>query len=375
MKRRVGWRVDWLILAPTLLIVALGLLVLYSSGIKAGEVTSQIDSTRQFVYAVVGGVVLLIMARLDYRLWKSYAPVFYIIMLGSLAAVEVVGATALGAQRWINIGFFQFQPSEFSKILLILVLAAYYARVYTDSHRFRYLLGSLGILLPPLFLVITQPDLGTGLVFLAIWLAMTLASRVKRRYLVGGIALAAISLPILYGLLAPYQRNRLQVLLNPQADKLGIGYNVTQSIIAVGSGGWFGRGLSAGSQSQLNFLPSQHTDFIFAVLAEKLGFVGGCLLIVLFAILIGRIFILSTQAVDRFGAFLCIGVGSMLLFHVLINVGMNMGIMPVTGIPLPFVSAGGTSMIVSMAAVGLILSVARQREGQQHVKHQSGSDG
>ncbi len=373
MARRASWRVDWLILVPTMLIVALGLLVLYSSGIKAGEVTSQIDSTRQFIYAVAGGAVLLVMARLDYRLWKSYAPVFYILMLGSLAAVEVMGTSALGAQRWINIGFFQFQPSEFSKLLLILVLAAYYARVYSDSHRLRYLGGSLALLLPPLFLVITQPDLGTGLVFLAIWLAMTLASRVKRRYLVGGVVLGAVSLPIIYGLLAPYQRNRLQVLLNPQADKLGIGYNVTQSIIAVGSGGWFGRGLSAGSQSQLNFLPSQHTDFIFAVLAEKLGFVGGCLLIILFAILIGRIFVLSTQAVDRFGAFLCIGVGSMLLFHVLINVGMNMGIMPVTGIPLPFVSAGGTSMIMSMVAVGLILSVARQREGQQHVKHQSGS--
>lgn len=368
MTRRVLWRFDWFIIVPTLLIVVLGLLVLYSSGIKADVDDSQIDATRQIVYAVIGFITMLVLARFDYRSWKSYTPLLFIIMLAALLAVELVGKTALGAQRWIMIGFFQFQPSEFSKLLLILVMARYYSRVYEASHHFRYLLGSLVILIPPMTLVVSQPDLGTGLVFVAIWLAMTLAARVKRRYLVAASIAAAVSLPIMYQILAPYQQSRLQVLLNPQADRLGIGYNVTQSIIAVGSGGWFGRGLSAGSQSQLNFLPAQHTDFIFAVLAEKLGFVGGSLLIILFVILVGRIFVIGTQSVDRFGTFVCIGVASMLLFHVLINIGMNMGIMPVTGIPLPFVSAGGTSMIVSMAAIGLVLSVARQREGQQRVK-------
>lgn len=370
MTGRASWRLDWLIVVPTLLIVVLGLLVLYSSGIKAGEVTSQIDSTRQVIYAAIGVVVMVVIGRLDYRSWKSYTPALYIIMIVLLLAVDVVGMTALGAQRWINIGFFQFQPSEFSKLMMILIMGRYYARVYESSHRFRYLLGSLAILIPPMALVIAQPDLGTGLVFLAIWLAMTLAARVKRRYLVGASLAAAVSLPLIYQLLAPYQKSRLQVLLDPQGDKLGVGYNVAQSIIAVGSGSWFGRGLSAGSQSQLNFLPSQHNDFIFAVLAEKLGFVGGCLLIILFAVLIGRIYVIGTQSVDRFGTFICIGVASMFLFHVVINIGMNMGIMPVTGIPLPFVSAGGTSMIVSMASVGLVLSVARQREGNQRVKGQ-----
>jgi len=292
-------------------------------------------------------------------------------MVGSLVAVDVLGFTALGAQRWISIGFFQFQPSEFAKLALIIVLAAYYSRVYDVSHQLRYLVISLLLVGLPMALVVAQPDLGTGLVFFAIWLPMTLATQVKKRYLVFGAALGAAALPLIYSLLAPYQKNRLVVLLNPQADKLGTGYNVTQSVIAVGSGGWFGRGLSSGSQSQLNFLPSQHTDFIFAVLAEKLGFVGAALAITLYLILIVRIYILSTQSIDRFGAYICIGVASMLLFHVLVNVGMNMGIMPVTGIPLPLISAGGTSMLMTMLALGLVLSVARNRESKRRLKDET----
>ena len=371
MPKRVNRSIDWLVLVPTLLITALGLLVLYSSGIKAGEVQRQIDATRQLVYVGLGLLIMLGLQRFDYRTFKSYTPVIYIIMLTSLVAVEIFGTSALGAQRWITIGVFQFQPSEFSKLLLIIVLSAFYARVYDRCQNLRYLFYSLLLILPPVALVVTQPDLGTGLVFVAIWASLTLASPVKKRYLVGGGILGLISMPIVYKSLAPYQQNRLLVLFNPQSDRLGVGYNVTQSIIAVGSGGWFGRGLSEGSQSQLNFLPSQHTDFIFAVLAEKLGFVGGILLISLFAILIVRIYWLSTQSNDRFGSFVCIAIASMLLFHVMINIGMNMGIMPVTGIPLPFVSAGGTSMIMSMAAIGLVLNIASSQSGNRHVKERN----
>lgn len=364
-----GWRqIDWIVATTTLLIVALGLLVLYSSGIKSGEVKSEIDASRQFLYASVGIVACALMARLDYRIFKSYAAVIYVLMLAGLVAVDFIGTSALGAQRWISIGFFQFQPSEFAKLALILVLAAFYSKVYSRSHRLRYLLQSLAIVAVPMTLVVIQPDLGTGLVLFVIWFSMTLASRVKKRYLVAGAIAGAVSLPAIYGFLAPYQQDRIQVLINPQADRLGTGYNVTQAIIAVGSGGWAGRGLSSGSQSQLNFLPSQHTDFIFAVLAEKLGFLGAALTIVLFAILILRIYILSAQSVDSFGSFICIGTASMLLFHVLINVGMNMGIMPVTGIPLPLVSVGGTSMLTIFLILGLVLSVSRHREAKRRLK-------
>jgi len=353
---------DWIILVTTALIAILGLLVLYSSGIKAAEVQNQIDTTRQLFYTGIGFIVLLVLSRLDYRSLKSYAIPLYSVMLVSLIAVEIVGKSALGAQRWITVGFFQFQPSEFSKLIFIIALAAFYARIHDRSHQLRYLVVSVLFLLPPLILVIGQPDLGTGLVFLVIWATMTLASRVKRRYMVAGAGIGLITLPIAYQFLATYQKNRILVLFNPQADKLGTGYNVTQAIIAVGSGGWFGRGLSAGSQSQLNFLPSQHTDFIFAVLAEKLGFLGGALTIILYSVLIVRIFFLASKSVDRFGSYLCIGVGSMLLFHVLINIGMNMGIMPVTGIPLPMISAGGTSMIINLAAIGIVLSVSAHQD-------------
>ncbi len=368
MARRGLQQLDWVLVGTTVLITALGLLVLYSSGIKATAVQGQIDTTRQLLYAAIGIVAMLILARFDYRSLKSYAIPLYILMSVSLLAVEVVGTTALGAQRWISIGFFQFQPSEFAKIALIIALATYHARYYNQTPRFRHLVILTLILLPPLILVVSQPDLGTGLVCIAIWLTMAIASKVRRLYLFGGLAAIAAVLPLFYRYLASYQRQRIDVLLNPQADRLGIGYNVTQSVIAVGSGGWFGRGLSAGSQSQLNFLPSQHTDFIFAVLAEKLGFIGAALLIVLFGILIVRIYIISTLSIDRFGSFLCIGVASMFLFHILVNIGMNMGIMPVTGIPLPFVSAGGTSMLMSMVAVGMVLSVARHRDSKRRLK-------
>jgi len=361
-------RLDWVVVSCSFLLTALGLLVLYSSGIKAASVQSEIDTTRQLFYAGVGLICLIGFSRLDYRSLKSYVLPLSIVTMAALLAVELVGKAALGAQRWITIGFFQFQPSEFSKLAFIIVLAAFYARIYERSHQLRYLVFSILILLPPLVLVVGQPDLGTGLVFIAIWLAMTLGSLVQKRYLLfGGLGMAAL-LPIVYQFLATYQKNRIVVLFNPQADRLGTGYNVTQSIIAVGSGGWFGRGLSSGSQSQLNFLPSQHTDFIFAVLAEKLGFLGGLVTIGLFAILIARIFIVSTQSIDRFGSFLCIGIGSMLAFHVLINIGMNMGIMPVTGIPLPFISAGGTSMIVTMSLIGIVLSVAAHRDTKRQLK-------
>ena len=369
--RRGLRQIDWVIATSVFLIVSLGLLVLYSSGIKAGEVKSEIDASRQFLYAGIGLLAGIVVARIDYRVFKSYAVVLYVLMVVSLAAVDFIGFSALGAQRWISIGFFQFQPSEFAKLVLILVLAAYYSNVYSRSHQIRYFIYSIIILAVPMMLVVIQPDLGTGLVLFVIWLSMTLASRVKKRYLVAGAAAGAVSLPIVYSLLAPYQQNRIDVLLNPQADKLGTGYNVTQAIIAVGSGGWTGRGLSSGSQSQLNFLPSQHTDFIFAVLAEKLGFLGAALAIILYGILIIRIYILSTESMDRFGSFICIGTASMLLFHVLINIGMNMGIMPVTGIPLPLISAGGTSMLTNFLILGVVLSVARHRETKRRLKDES----
>ncbi len=356
-------KLDWILLGSALLLIALGLLILYSSSIKAQSLTSEIDATRQIFYAVVGLILLTLFARLDYRVLRDYSIPLYVVMIGMLLSVNFFGTAAFGATRWITIGFFQFQPTEFAKLILIILLARFFSRNYNQSNQWRVFFYSLGILIPPLVLVLLQPDLGSALVFIVIWLVMILATRFPKRNLLYGGIVFALSLPVIIPRLLPYQRQRLKTVFDPASDPLGTGYNVTQAKIAVGSGGWLGNGLSAGSQSQLNFLPSQHTDFIFAVLAEKLGFVGSMLMLVLFAVVCVQIVKIGMRAHDLFGSFLCFGIVSMILFHVLINVGMNLGIMPVTGIPLPFLSAGGSAMIVSLVSIGIVESVALRSRG------------
>ncbi len=358
-------KLDLVVAICTLVLLAIGLTVLYSSGLKAAQVTSQLDTSRQFLYAAVGLGVMLFFARLDYRVLRNYSTVLYIVMVASLLAVDAFGATRLGATRWISIGFFQFQPSEFAKPMLAIVLAQHFARHYDHINEAKYWIGSLLYVALPLALVLAQPDLGTGMVFVAIWFAIALAARVRWQYLAGLVGSVVVMIPIIIPRLKPYQQQRIATFLDPTANPATTGYNVNQAIIAVGSGGWLGQGLGAGSQSQGNFLPSQHTDFIFAVLAEKLGFLGGLLTIGAFLVLVLRSFWISQMAPDKFGGLLAIGLTSMLLFHVFINVGMNLGIMPVTGIPLPFISAGGSSMLVSMFAIGVVQSVyLRRKKGE-----------
>jgi rod shape determining protein RodA len=309
---------------------------------------------------MVGLVLFFYLARSDYRAWAKLTPWLYGVMVALLLVVLVTSRAVLGAQRWINFGFFQFQPSEFAKLILIVVLAKFFAQYYDQLQRPKYLAISLAYLLVPVALVARQPDLGTALVLIAIWLAMALVSRVRKLHLVILAGVGLTLLPLGLKLLKPFQRARLDSFINPTADPLQTGYNAVQSTITVGSGQVMGRGLAAGTQSQLNFLPSlaQHTDFIYAVLNEKLGFIGGVLLLVLYGVLLYRGIHVAWQSQDRFGMFLATGIVAMILFHVFINAGMNMGIAPVTGIPLPFVSYGGTSLIIGMAAMGVLESIA-----------------
>lgn len=368
MKQRFGWRItnlDNLLLATTALLVILGVLVLYSLGIKAKQVSNQLDTSRQLIYAVVGLVLMFIAARNDYKVLKNYSSFLYMFMIITLVAVELVGATRLGATRWIAIGPFQFQPSELAKLILVVVLAKIYAQNYDYSDQIRVVLRSLAYTLPAVILVLIQPDLGTAIVLSSIWLVMTISTKIKKRYIVAMFAALILAIPIVYPNLQPYQKQRIDTFLNPAADPSGTGYNVNQAIIAVGSGGFFGQGLGAGSQSQGNFLPSSHTDFVFAVLAEKLGFVGAIVCILLYVVLISRLIIDGSKSADRFGSMLCIGIATMFVVHVLINIGMNLGIMPVTGIPLPFISAGGTSMMVGLIAIGIVQSVYVRRKGRE----------
>ena len=354
-------RYDVILLGATSLLIALGLLVLYSSGIRSAQSASQLDTSRQVIYVLAGAVLFWLVTRLDYDVLRGYSKAIYIIMVALLIIVEVFGATRLGATRWISLGFFQFQPSEFAKLALIIFLARFFADSYDHSDKIKYLVISILYLLPPLLLVLAQPDLGTALVLLVIWLAMALTSRIKKRYFVALLAILVISTPLLYPRLAPYQQQRVATFVSPTANPSTTGYNVNQAIIAVGSGGIFGQGLSSGSQSQGNFLPSQHTDFIFAVMSEKLGFFGGVVCIFLYSVLVVRAIWIARNSSDRFGTFLAIGIATMFGFHVVVNISMNIGLLPVTGIPLPFISAGGTSMIISLLSVAILESIYAKR--------------
>ncbi len=354
-------RFDTILLVAMSLLILLGLLVLYSSGLRPGPTATQLDTSRQAIYVVVGMLVFWVLARTDYNVLKNYSTALYVLMVVSLLIVEIFGATRLGATRWINLGFFQFQPSEFAKLILIIVLAKFFANCYEQSDKLKYLIISLIYLLPPLVLVMAQPDLGTGMVLTVIWLVMALSSRIKKRYFVVMLLLALLIIPLAIPRLAPYQQQRIKTFLNPTADPASTGYNVNQAIIAVGSGGIFGQGLSSGSQSQGNFLPSQHTDFVFAVLSEKMGFLGAIVCIFLYCVIIFRALWTAQYSANRFGSFLAIGIAAMFGFHVVVNIGMNIGLLPVTGIPLPFISAGGTSMIISIISIAVLESIYARR--------------
>jgi rod shape determining protein RodA len=341
----------FLFLAMILLLV-FGLTVILSTNREAFG--------RQIIFALTGLLLYFAVAALDYRLLRFASTGLYLAVLGLLGLVLVSGVVTRGAVRWLEVVGQQFQPSEFSKVALILLLATL-LRNRIRMVSFKIFLLSLFLTVVPVILVYFQPDLGTSIILLAIWLGIVVAAGLKPVYLflmlAGGLGL----LVPLWSLLKDYQRRRLINFFNPTHDPLGGGYNVLQSTIAVGSGQIWGRGFGRGTQSHLQFLPEHHTDFIFASLSEEWGFVGAILLLGFFAVLLIRILMVAREAGDGFGQLITIGVFSFLLPQIFINVGMNLGIMPITGIPLPLVSYGGSSLWVTMLALGLVQSVAIRR--------------
>ncbi len=292
---------------------------------------------------------------------KSRSIALYIIGVALLILVLILGKTKLGSTRWIDFGFFNFQPSEIFKVILVLTLSNFLAK--KEDVTIYNFITYLAMIILPVILVLLEPDLGTALIYVIIGIAIFIACRTREIYLLICAIIAAISVPIFwFFILKPYQRERILTFIDPSHDPFGSGYNVLQSTISVGSGGLLGRGLGHGPQSQLNFLPIQHTDFIFATIAEELGFIGAGLLLILFSILIFRIVGIAVSAKDALGRYLAIGVAAMILFQVLINVGMNIGIMPVTGIPLPLISHGGSSLFSTMIALGIISSIYIRRK-------------
>ena len=348
------WRsIDPLLLLVSLTLSGFGILAVYVAGTQDQQAYAM-NQALGFVLGIAGAIPL---ALIDYRLWRRYLKPIYALVILMLLSVLLLGAAAGGAQRWVDIGPVQVQPSEFAKLGMVIVLAGYFAERAVGEHT--VFLKSLGVLSIPALLVFMQPDLGTALVFGAVFATMTYIAGARLIQLAGlaAAAVAAAVLAVKLKILEEYQVARLTAFMNPDGTT-DVGYQVAQSKMAIGSGGITGKGLDAQTLANLGFLPEDHTDFIFSNLAERVGFVGSIVLIGLFFLLVWRILHIATISRDRFGVLLAVGVATIFLFHVFVNVGMTMGIMPVTGIPLPFISYGRSNLVVSVLSLGLLQSIA-----------------
>ncbi len=365
------WRdYNWPLLVCVAVLLIIGVLALYSATLTAVAVNGAPLSTifpRQIVYIVVGLVMMFFATIFDYQVLSSLARPIYIGMVVVLVVVLVIGQVSEGAQSWLAFGERTFQPSEVGKLVLVLALASYWGRYEASRDSWATQLGGLLIASAPLLLVLIQPDLGSAIVYGTIWLVMAWGTGMRWQQ---AVLLMLLAVPTSYlawvRILDDYQRVRLltfyYLLTDPSKVDFNAGYNVIQALSAISAGGWVGTGLTRGLFSQGNYVPVQHTDFIFAVVGEELGFVGGLVLIVFEGLLLWQALSVAKQSRDLFGRLLALGVFALIFSHVLINIGMNLSILPVTGLPLPFVSAGGSFMITVLVGVGLLQSVALRRK-------------
>lgn len=356
--RRILWRrFDWLLFGLVLILCSFGVLMIASA--LAGNEVLALWPLRQAGFLAVGLVLLFLTAAIDYRLLPSITYPIYGLLLAALGVIALVGTTAGGAQRWLTLGEFLFQPSELIKLGVILVLAHYLATREAKMERFWTPLIGILLLLPAVVLIFLQPNLGTALVLLVIGGTMFFVAGLRWRHVIvsAGCAVALATAAWQYAL-HDYMRDRVLMFLNPSAAAAADRYNVDQAMISIGSGGWLGRGLFRGSQSQLHFLRIRHTDFIFSVTAEELGFVGATLLILLLAFLLLRLLRIASIARDSYGRLIVSGVAAMIMFQMVVNIGMNLSLLPVTGLPLPFISYGGSALWTLLIGIGLTESVA-----------------
>ncbi len=353
MKRLAAGGLDWYLLLCSLLLTGIGVSVIYSIAVTRGAMGLVSGQLVALGAGIAAGIVATLY---DYRRLRPVLVPAYLVSVALLVAVHFFGDQVLGARRWISFGFVQLQPSELMKLALVGVVG----RVLADAARIRLTtLAGVALLLGlPMGVVLLQPDLGTAGVLAGTVVLTLAAARVPRRYWLTLFAVLAVAAPLLIANLRPYQRSRIETFLEPTRDPYGDGYNVLQSLIAVGNGGMFGQGIGHGTQSQLEFLPVAHTDFIFAGIAEATGFAGSALVILLLASLSIRAFLIGRRSPDRFGTFVAVGIGSLWLVEFGVNVAMNIGLAPVTGIPLPFVSHGGSALVVNCMALGLLQSIA-----------------
>ena len=351
--------INWFIVLIMSMIAGIGLAMMYSAGGEEGTVYF----SQQFTRFSVAFVVMLVIAVLPMRVLLDYAYIIYFLCLLVLVAVDVAGHIGMGAQRWVKLGGFNLQPSEFMKLAVILVLARYFHNSHqNDVRRVTFLIIPLMIVALPAFFILRQPNLGTTTIMVVVGLVMCFLAGVKWRYFILGALAVASATPVLWHFMHSYQKRRVLTFLDPQQDPLGAGYNILQSMIAIGSGGLLGKGYLQGSQSQLNFLPEKHTDFIFTMFAEEFGFFGSITLLLLYMLLLGAGMLVSLRSRSTFGAMVAAGVVALLFIHILINCGMVMGLLPVVGVPLPLMSYGGSIMLSSVFAIGLLLNAYVHRD-------------
>ncbi|MFH1665766.1 MAG: rod shape-determining protein RodA [Candidatus Omnitrophota bacterium] len=361
MGKSMMGRMDKVVLLAEVLIALLGIVILYSATwvpASGGGLNAMV--IKQGVWVLIGLILMLAIANIDYIRITHYIYPVYILNLVVLAFLLFFGGERYGARRWITLGPFSLQPSEFMKITVILALAAFLEEQRDKIGSFRTFAGAFLLIIPAAFLIFLQPDLGTSFVLVPIVFSVLFVCGGNIKYIVSSIVLGLLSMPFFWLCLKEYQRNRLMVFMNPNLDPLGAGYTIIQSKIAIGSGGIFGKGWLAGTQSYLKFLPERHTDFIFSVIGEEWGLAGAVVLVGLYALLIARGIKIMSGSGDICGKAIACGVVTLIAFQVFVNISMTIGLMPVVGLPLPAISYGGSNTVASLVCAGFLLSVSRR---------------
>lgn len=347
-------KVDWLLIVFVLPIMLSGLLTIYNFGESSTFITKQI------IALFLGLIVFFIASNIDLQVLKRTNSIFYIyvLFLFVLVILFVLGKVTNGARSWFSFGGFSFQPSDFVKIILIGILAKYFSRRHIEIKRFRHIVVSAIYMFIPFILVFFQPDFGSAIIIFFIWIGMTIFSGLSKKHIGILFFLGALTFGLLWGFVfKEYQKDRVRNFINPTLDIKGAGYNARQAVIAVGSGQFLGKGIGYGTQSRLNYLPEYRTDFIFAAFAEEWGFIGVVFLVLFYMVLLFRIGYISLHGMTNFETLLALGIGIFFLSHILVNIGMNIGIMPITGITLPFMSYGGSHIVTEFFALGILSSI------------------
>jgi rod shape determining protein RodA len=362
IDRRLVQNFDWGLLGVTLLLALFGFLTLYSATATVSNGSQQMIYVKQIIWFCGGFVVMVMAFMINYKLLDRWADIIYIFCVILLLSVLIFGKFVAGSRRWLVFGPLSIQPSELAKVTIIIVLAKYYSNVASPKGlQFRELLKPLVYTGIPFLLIVKQPDLGTAMLLAFIALSMTVFVKIEKKTYYWLLGSAMVCAPLVWFILKDYQKKRILTFFNPDRDPLGAGYHIIQSKIAIGSGMITGKGYLEGTQNALSFLPEQHTDFIFSVLAEEWGFLGTTVLLFLFFMLIFLGLKIAHGSKDPFGTMLAFGITSMIFFHVFINIGMVMGLMPVVGVPLPLISYGGSSMMTIMVSIGLLISISIRR--------------